>query len=40
LGQIAEVIYSQQGRTKKFDEVGFNYTRRINFIEIPYVIRV
>ncbi|GAB6394728.1 MAG: PorT family protein [Bacteroidales bacterium] len=37
LGLIAEVNYSQQGWTEKFDEAELNYTRRINFLEIPFL---
>jgi len=40
LGLILEMNYSQQGWDEKFDDTSLQYTRKINFIDIPFLTHI
>ncbi len=40
LGLILEVNYSQQGWDEEFDDPQYHYSRRINYIDIPFLTHI
>jgi hypothetical protein len=40
LGLQAEVNYSQQGWSELYDDPGYKYIRRLNFIDLPFLTHI